>query len=66
MKIYWIRAQAPRRVLALVKHFGLEAELIEMDLMAGAMKRPDYAAINPNVKAPTLADGDFVLWARPR
>jgi glutathione S-transferase len=62
MKIYWIRAQAPRRVLALVKHFGLEAELIEMDLMAGAMKRPDYAAINPNVKAPTFADGDFVLW----
>ena len=62
MKIYWIKAQAPRRVLALVKHLGLDAELIEMDLMAGAMKRPDYAALNPNMKAPTLVDGDVVLW----
>ncbi|WYX36828.1 hypothetical protein WJ966_08180 [Achromobacter xylosoxidans] len=35
MQIYWIQAQAPRRVLALVKHLGIEAEFIEMDLMAG-------------------------------
>jgi glutathione S-transferase len=62
MKIYWIKAQAPRRVLALVKHLGLTAELIEMDLMAGAMNTPDYIAINPNMKAPTLADGDLILW----
>jgi glutathione S-transferase len=62
MKIYWIRAQAPRRVLALAKHLHLDVEFIEMDLMAGAMKSPDYAALNPNMKAPTLVDGDFVLW----
>jgi glutathione S-transferase len=62
MKIYWIKAQAPRRVLALVKHLGLDAELVEMDLMGGAMKRPDYIAINPNMKAPALVDGDTVLW----
>jgi glutathione S-transferase len=62
MKIYWIRAQAPRRVLALVKHLGLEAELVEMDLMGGAMKQSDYAALNPNMKAPTFVDGDLVLW----
>lgn len=62
MQIYWIQAQAPRRVLALVKHLGIEAELIEMDLMAGALRRPDYAAINPNMKAPALVDGDYRLW----
>jgi glutathione S-transferase len=62
MKIYWIRAQAPRRVLALVKHLGLEAEFVEMDLMGAAMKQSDYAALNPNMKAPTLVDGDLVLW----
>jgi glutathione S-transferase len=62
MQIYWIKAQAPRRVLALVKHLDLEAELIEMDLMGGAMKSPGYVALNPNMKAPTLVDGDFVLW----
>jgi glutathione S-transferase len=62
MKIYWIKAQAPRRVLALVKHLGIEAELIEADLMAGGLQAPDYVALNPNMKAPTLVDGDLVLW----
>ena len=60
MKIYWIKAQAPCRVLALAKHLGLEAEYV--DLTAGGLRSPDYAALNPNMKAPTLVDGDFVLW----
>jgi glutathione S-transferase len=62
MKIYWIRAQAPQRVLALAKHLGVKAEFIELDLMNDALKAQDYAAINPNMKAPTLVDGDLVLW----
>jgi glutathione S-transferase len=62
MKIYWIKAQAPRRVLALVKHLGLDAELIEMGLKGGSMTQPEYVALNPNMKAPTLVDGDVVLW----
>ncbi|WP_109124489.1 glutathione S-transferase family protein [Dyella sp. C11] len=62
MKIYWIKAQAPRRVLALVKHLGIDAQFIWMDAKAGAMKTAEYAALNPNCKAPTLVDGDFVLW----
>jgi glutathione S-transferase len=60
MKIYWIKAQAPRKVLALVKHLGLEAELIQLDF--AGLKGPDYSALNPNQKAPTLVDGDKVLW----
>jgi glutathione S-transferase len=62
MRIYWIKAQAPRRVLALAKHLGLAAEFVEMDLVGGALKNPDYAALNPNRKVPTLVDGDTVLW----
>ena len=62
MKIYWIKAQAPLRVLALVKHLGIEAELVEADLMGGGLRSPDYARLNPNKKAPTLVDGDLVLW----
>jgi glutathione S-transferase len=62
MKIYWIKAQAPRRVLALVKHLGIQAEFVEVDLMAGGLRTPDYARLNPNMKAPTLVDGDLVLW----
>jgi glutathione S-transferase len=37
MQIYWIKAQAPRRVLALVKHLGLAADFIEVDLMGGGL-----------------------------
>jgi glutathione S-transferase len=62
MKIYWFKAQAPRRVLALAKHLGVDAECIDLDLMAGELKAPAYLALNPNGKAPTLVDGDFVLW----
>ena len=54
MKIYWIKAQAPRRVLALVKHLSLKAELIEVDAKAGGLKTPAFAALNPNMKAPVL------------
>ena len=62
MKIYWFKAQAPQRVLALVKHLGIKAEFVELDLMGGALQAPAYATLNPNMKAPTLVDGDQVLW----
>lgn len=63
MKLYWIKAQAPRRVLALMKHLGLEAELINaLTLPDGGMRSAAYTALNPNGKAPTLVDGDLVLW----
>ena len=38
MRVYWIKAQAPRRVLALVKHLGVKAEFVEVDMMAGGFK----------------------------
>jgi glutathione S-transferase len=62
MRLYWFKAQAPRRVLALMKHLCVEAELIEMDLMGGGLKAPSYVALNPNMKAPTLVDDEVVLW----
>lgn len=62
MKIYWIPAQAPLRVLALIKHLGVEAELVRIDAAAGGLHTLEYKALNPNRKAPTLVDGDLVLW----
>ena len=60
MKIYWIKAQAPRRVVALVKHLGLQAEFVEA--VGGVLTSPEHRALNPNAKAPTMVDGDLVLW----
>jgi glutathione S-transferase len=62
MKIYWFKAQAPQRVLALAKHLGIDADLIEVDLMGGGLKSAEYGTLNPNRKAPTLVDGDLVVW----
>jgi glutathione S-transferase len=62
MKIYWFKAQAPRRVVALAKHLGIEAEYIWLDVAKGALQAPHYASLNPNLKAPTLVDGELVLW----
>lgn len=59
MKIYWIKAQAPRQVLALAKHLGIPAEYVQA---VKQLKTPEYAALNPNMKAPVLVDGKTVLW----
>ncbi len=62
MKLYWIKAQAPRRALALAKHLGIDVEFVQVTSKTGGLKSPQYAALNPNCKAPTLVDGSFVLW----
>lgn len=65
MKLYWFKAQAPRRVLALLKSLGADAgavETIELDMMKGALSTPEFTAMNPNKKAPVLVDGELTLW----
>ncbi|MEO5559193.1 MAG: glutathione S-transferase family protein [Dokdonella sp.] len=59
MRIYWIKAQAPRRVLALAKHLRIDAQFVQQ---TGTLRSAEYAHLNPNRKAPTLVDGDYVLW----
>jgi glutathione S-transferase len=35
-------------------------EIVEQNM--GDLKKPEYLAMNPNGKVPTLVDGDFKLW----
>jgi len=51
-----------RRIEAVIAHLGLPVEIRNYDLFAGELKTPAYLALNANAKAPTLQDGDFVLW----
>lgn len=63
MKLYYHPiSQNCRRVLATIYENGLDLELEEVDLLQGAHRQPEYLAINPNGKVPTLVDGDFKLW----
>ncbi len=50
------------KVMAVANHLGLDCALRMIDLRKGEQKAPQYAALNPNMRAPTLKDGDLVLW----
>ncbi len=41
---------------------GLDAEIIAVDLPAGAHKSPEFLALNPLGQVPVLEDGDTVIW----
>jgi len=51
-----------RKVRAVAYELGLPFEHAPVDLLAGAQRAPEYLAVNPNGRVPTLDDGGFVLW----
>jgi glutathione S-transferase len=50
------------KVRAVAAHLGLPLEDVLVDLGKGEQRAPDYLALNPTGRTPTLVDGDFVLW----
>ncbi len=51
-----------RKVRLLAAELGVPLELVPCDPRAGETREPDFLAMNPNGRVPTLVDGDFVLW----
>ena len=50
------------KVRAVAAHIGLPLELVLVDLSKGQQRTPEYLALNPTGRTPTLVDGDLVLW----
>jgi glutathione S-transferase len=50
------------KVRAVAAHIGLPLELALVDLSKGQQRTPEYLALNPTGRTPTLVDGDLVLW----
>jgi len=50
------------KVIVVANHLGIETTLRLVDIPGGAMRTPEYVALNPNMRMPTMKDGDFVLW----
>jgi glutathione S-transferase len=50
------------KVMAVANHLGLDCALRMVDFSKGEHKAPGYVALNPNMRMPTLKDGDFVIW----
>ncbi len=49
-----------RRVNATIQHLGLNVEVVETAM--ADLKKPEFLAMNPNGKVPTLVDGELKLW----
>jgi glutathione S-transferase len=63
MKLYTnLFSPNARKVHAVANELGIELETHTVDLRAGEQRTPEYLALNPNGKVPTLVDGDTVLW----
>jgi glutathione S-transferase len=62
MKLYWFDTVNPRKTCAVAKYLQSPIEYVYLDLARGEHKTPEYLALNPNGKVPTLVDGDRTLW----
>jgi glutathione S-transferase len=62
LKIYATPLSANgRKVLAVSRHLELNPEIHDVNVYRGEGRDPQYLAINPSGKIPTLVDGEFVL-----
>src|SRR4051795_6499326 len=50
------------KVRAVAAHVGVPLELALVDLSKRQQRTPEYLALNPTGRTPTLVDGDLVLW----
>ena len=60
----WGRANSVnvQKVLWCLHELELAFERVDAGMAFGKNREPDYLAMNPNGRVPTLVDGDFVLW----
>jgi glutathione S-transferase len=50
------------KVLWCLQELGLECDRTDAGMQFGKVNDPEYRALNPNGRVPTLQDGDMVLW----
>lgn len=51
-----------RKVRLVAAELDIPIEKISLDFQKGEPRRPEYLALNPNGKVPTIDDDGFVLW----
>lgn len=62
LKFYYNTGPNPMKVALFLEEAGLEYEAIPVDGRKGDQFKPEYLAINPNAKAPSLVDGDVAVF----
>ncbi len=62
LKFYFNTAPNPTKVALMLEETGLAYEPIPVDTRKGDQHKPEYLAINPNAKVPSIVDGDAVVF----
>jgi len=60
--LYGITTSRAGRCVWALEEIGLDYEQIPIHFNDGGARRPEYLAVNPNGRIPTLIDGDLVLY----
>jgi glutathione S-transferase len=61
MKLYGFPPTRSIRVVWMLRELGVDFEFVNVSLVAGENRRPEFLALNPAGKLPVLVDGGFVL-----
>lgn len=61
IKLYGFPPTRSIRALWTLREIGVEFEWVQVDLMRGDHRRPEFLALNPAGKLPVLVDDGFVL-----
>jgi glutathione S-transferase len=62
VKLYYSDILSARRACAVAKFLNAPVEYIYLDLVKADQQKPDYLAINPNGKVPTLVKDARITW----
>jgi glutathione S-transferase len=62
MRLYYSDILSARKACAVARHLDAPVEYVYLDLPKGEQRGAEHAALNPNLKVPTLVDGEKVIW----
>ena len=62
LKFFYNTGPNPTKVALLLEELEIPYEAIPVDTRKGEQFTPEYLAINPNAKAPTIVDGDVTVF----
>src|SRR5271163_1006416 len=62
LKFHFSGAPNPTKVALFLEEAGLPYEAVPVDTRKGEQHKPDYLAVNPNAKLPTIVDGDVTVF----
>lgn len=62
IKLYGISTSRAGRCVWALEEIGLDYQQVPIHFNDGGTRTPEYRAINPNERIPTLIDGDLVLY----